>query len=307
MAFLNQKERILDVVLTDKGRELLSKNLLEFSFYAFSDEGMNYSGSLSASLAQSSSFDDYVHRGLSFEANQRTSDNRYNDTTLKSFLFTVPSRSKVVPEFKTSIDTSIEGSALVGRAANVILKRSYFLNRISFRSRLSRRLRYPLAYILRASLEKKSLEERQSDYGLDQQVQQTVRKRYRRENIVGLPLAKDYIALKGNSALNVSTGLVTTIDQALQLHNDRAVEKEGKIVRVPRDMEIVTGLDSATITLQLKGSEGPAEITDGFLIEIFESGSDGRLVKLQEQDVEDPVGDEILQDGFESFLRVWTK
>lgn len=297
MAFLDQKERILDVVLTDRGKELLSKNLLEFSFFAFSDEGMNYSGSLSASLAQSSSFDDYVHRGLSFEADQRTSDNRYKDTTLRSFLFTVPSRSKVVPELKTSIDDS----------GNVTLRRSYFLNRISFRSRLSRRLRRPLAYILRASLEKKSLEERQSDYGLDQQVQQTVRKRNRGQNIVGLPLAKDYVALKGNSALNVTTGLVTTIDNALQLHYDRAVEKEGKIVRIPRDMEIVTGLDSTTIQLQLKGSEGSIESTDGFLIEIFESGSDGRLVRLQEQDVEDPVGDEILQDGFESFLKVDVK
>ena len=71
MGFLDQKERILDIVLTDYGKELLSKNQLNFKYYAFSDEGINYSGSLSSSLAVSSSVDNYVHRNLAFEADQR--------------------------------------------------------------------------------------------------------------------------------------------------------------------------------------------------------------------------------------------
>jgi len=45
MGFLDKKERILDVVLTQKGRELLSKSQLNFSYYAFSDDGIDYSGS----------------------------------------------------------------------------------------------------------------------------------------------------------------------------------------------------------------------------------------------------------------------
>jgi len=48
MGFLDKKERILDIVLTDRGRELLSKNEMHVSYYAFSDDGINYSGSLAA-------------------------------------------------------------------------------------------------------------------------------------------------------------------------------------------------------------------------------------------------------------------
>ena len=46
MAFLDKKERILDITLTDRGRQLLSRGLLDFTYYAFSDEGVDYSGSL---------------------------------------------------------------------------------------------------------------------------------------------------------------------------------------------------------------------------------------------------------------------
>jgi hypothetical protein len=48
MGFLDKKERILDIVLTDRGRELMSKNQLKVAYYAFSDDGVNYSGSLVA-------------------------------------------------------------------------------------------------------------------------------------------------------------------------------------------------------------------------------------------------------------------
>ena len=43
MALLDYKTQILDVTLTDKGRELLSKGLLNYTYYAFSDEGIDYS------------------------------------------------------------------------------------------------------------------------------------------------------------------------------------------------------------------------------------------------------------------------
>jgi len=296
MGFLDQKERILDVVLTHKGKELLSKNLLEFSFYAFSDESVNYSGSLSSSIATFVAFDDYVHRGVSFEADQRVSDNRAISKTLETFLFTIPSRGKVIPEFKTSIDDS----------GDVILKRSYFPNRLSFRAKFPKRLRKPLAIILRASIEKQSLEERFSNYGLDQQVEITKRRHEKKKNIIGMPLAKDYIALK-NSALNIKTGLTTSIEKAFKIHENNAIEREGKIVSLPKKVEIVTGLDSVEIDLKLKSSEGEFDSTDGFLIEVFESGSDGKLKRLYEKTIEDPLSDSRLQNGFDSFLKVETK
>ncbi len=43
---MNQKERVLEVVLTERGKDLLSKNQLNFSYFCFSDDGIDYSGSL---------------------------------------------------------------------------------------------------------------------------------------------------------------------------------------------------------------------------------------------------------------------
>ena len=62
MGLLDQKERVLDFRLTDKGRERLSKNQLNFSYYAFSDDGIDYSGSISSSvLISGSNLNDFVH------------------------------------------------------------------------------------------------------------------------------------------------------------------------------------------------------------------------------------------------------
>ena len=47
MGLLNFKEDIIDLKLTDKGRELLSEGQLDFTYFAFSDEGVDYSGSFS--------------------------------------------------------------------------------------------------------------------------------------------------------------------------------------------------------------------------------------------------------------------
>lgn len=293
MGFLDQKERVLDVVLTDRGRELLSKNLLEFSFYAFSDEGVNYSGSLSASIAASASFDNYVHRDLTFEADQRREDNGGTRKTLEHFLFTIPSRRRVLPEFRSSQEDDID----------LTLKRSYFTSRLSLNKSLSRRLRRPVAVILRAALEKRSLESRLGDHALEQQVRATNNRIRARRNVTGMPLSKDFVAMTSTKALNTKTGLVAPVRdvQSLQAQFE---SKQNKIVNIRRVAEFITGLDSVTIDLKLKSSEGEVDSTDGFLIEVFESGSDGKLKKLSEKTIEDPINDERLQNGYDSFLRV---
>lgn len=42
MGFLDPKERILDIILTEKGRELLSKGELVIKYYAFFDDEVDY-------------------------------------------------------------------------------------------------------------------------------------------------------------------------------------------------------------------------------------------------------------------------
>lgn len=97
---------MLDFQLTDKGRELLSENRLNFTYYVFSDDGIDYSGSLSSRQAaqitsSGSSFDDYVHANtFCFEPIRR------NDKSINNFLYTMPLGDEVVPQFNSSITGS---------------------------------------------------------------------------------------------------------------------------------------------------------------------------------------------------------
>lgn len=102
MGLLFNKERIIDFQLTGKGRELLSKNSLNFVYYAFSDDGIDYSGSLSASLQISgSNLDDYIHiNTFAFEPLRR------EDKTINNFLFTMPLENDVVTQFNSSLTGS---------------------------------------------------------------------------------------------------------------------------------------------------------------------------------------------------------
>jgi hypothetical protein len=85
----------MDVVLTDYGRQLLAENSLDFVYYAFSDEGIDYSGSI-ATKNFTGSIDNVVFRNFSFEEPQRGST---TNTDLKYFLYTIPAKTSKVPEF----------------------------------------------------------------------------------------------------------------------------------------------------------------------------------------------------------------
>lgn len=148
MAFLDQKDRILDIVLTDEGRRLFSQNQLNFKYYAFSDEGIIYSGSLSASQMQSSSFENYVHRDLSFEADQRKEDD------LKSFLYTIPQTKKVLPELRMSVSVS----------SSVVLERKFYMDTVVLNNQSITTPTPPVDIIVRATVPRKTLKERIKAY-----------------------------------------------------------------------------------------------------------------------------------------------
>ena len=102
--FLDKKDRIFDIRLTDKGRELLSKNQLDFTWFAFSDDLVDYSGSIDDVLKSTGSLDDYMQKLFINEANQqKTPQNK----DLKNFLFTAPPGSNILPEFRISLTGSI--------------------------------------------------------------------------------------------------------------------------------------------------------------------------------------------------------
>lgn len=111
MGLLDAKTRIIDLVLTDSGRYDLSKNQLNFSYYAFSDDQIDYSGSLSSSsMISGSTLDDFVHiNTFAFEPIRR------EDKAINNFLFTMPLQSEVVTQF----NPSVTGSFTLGRKYEV--------------------------------------------------------------------------------------------------------------------------------------------------------------------------------------------
>jgi hypothetical protein len=98
MAFFEPKETILDVKLTDLGRNLLAKNQLQFNYYAFSDDGIDYSGSL-ALTNFTGSIDNIVFKNLSTETPQ------YANKELNSYLYTVNTFDNKIPQLVVSIST----------------------------------------------------------------------------------------------------------------------------------------------------------------------------------------------------------
>lgn len=96
--------------------------------------------------------------------------------------------------------------------------------------------------------------------------------------------------------------------------NDPKVKKEvqdylskqtSTATSVNTNWEIVYSLTSQKIDFMLKTSDGPIEPKVGFLIEVYNSGSDGKLKRLYKEDLEDPLdGNNVISDGFSNYFKL---
>ena len=68
------------------------------------------------------------------------------------------------------------------------------------------------------------------------------------------------------------------------------------------EIELVVGLETKTIDFKLGNSEGTTPSNNGFLVEVFDSGSDGKITRLYKEDVVDALNDETLSEGFENYF-----
>jgi len=167
MGFLDKKERIFDVVLTDKGRELLSKNQLKIEYYAFSDDGIDYSGSLNISrIYTSSSYDDIVYRNHNFfESDQKVADSKgkvfgRRNLDFNSYIFTIPATNEVLPSFVTSQDEDVEFE----------LNRDYKLANIKTIKTIVKQTRKPEAAIFKTELKKQDTVSKEETFIREQRI-----------------------------------------------------------------------------------------------------------------------------------------
>lgn len=283
MGLLDQKERVYDVVLTDLGRRLLSKNQLQIEHYAFSDEGINYSGSLSASLAQSSSLDDFVHNNLPFEAGQRKNQD------LKSFLFTNLSREETLPQFVANVDVT----------GTLSLTRRYVIDELLLNTANRSKIKDPIAIVARVVVEKEDSFIRTSNFVSRQRLAQALSLFEENRNLLGANIGNGFVVIGEREVIQTQDGSIRRFEPG----NRRLfTEVANRFIGFSKDIEVVTGLDRQKIDLSLQNKEDEVDTQNGFLVEVFLSGTDGKLTRVNRNDLINPANDNMLEEGFGEFL-----
>lgn len=285
MGFLDAKERVLDVALTDLGRELLSQNLLNFTFFAFSDEGMDYGAALTASLLESGSVENYARRNLSVECGQRKDFKEQGD--LSSFLYTVPSRRTTLPEFVTNFDDTPDLTA----------KRRFYWDLLVVVAQTT--TQQPVAVVTNSTIEQDTAEQKLNEYVSSQYAQQAQSLASTGVNVAGLIAGQNQVYLNNETVLDTESG---TTSPAATFQQETVQQTTVNVVSVQDTVEVVSGLDRLKINFTLKSSEGPVPVESGYLVEVFESGSDGKIIKVFEENVLDILEGQTLKKGFEDDL-----
>lgn len=121
-----------------------------------------------------------------------------------------------------------------------------------------------------------------------------------------LPLTSKYTLIGGNKILNKSNGSIIAATDAIIKEIVSSLGKENITIQaLNTQADVVTAIDSQIIDFYLKTSDGKLVPKDGFLVEVYESGSDGKLTRLYREDVQDPVdNNNIIQDGFSNYFTI---
>ena len=115
MGFLDNKSRVIDMVLTDYGKELYSKGELRFEYYAFSDDEIDYDPwiSNSASLSQTELTASKIEQILNtpimearFGRRLDSSPTSRDESNIQDLMFTMPQGQSVLPRMKVSPDVA---------------------------------------------------------------------------------------------------------------------------------------------------------------------------------------------------------
>lgn len=111
--FLDKNTRVIDMVLTDYGKELYSKGELEFSYFTFSDDEVDYdpwiynSGSLSDTELTASKLEHVENslvREATFGVGLDSGPAARDLSNINNLLFTMPQGQKVLPRMSVSPD-----------------------------------------------------------------------------------------------------------------------------------------------------------------------------------------------------------
>ncbi len=286
MGFLDKKERVLDIVLTDKGRDLMSQHQLNIQYYAFSDAGINYSGSLANAAVSGNTMDGDVYKTPLFEADRM--ERKKKD--LQSFLYTVPERSPVLPDIRVGADLS----------SSVTLERRYHYETLNLNVVPSVLLSNPIDVIIRATIKQEDNAFRTFKFVKSQYLKKILKATETSgsiKDLIGTPVGRHYVLVAGKKVLDKRSGKVIPLDD---------IDDDESVIEIKKEIEKIDGLTNVSLDLSLVGSK-PMPAKDGFLIEVYESGSDGTLTRVYQTDLVDPFTNDVVREGFESSMHLKVK
>lgn len=124
-------------------------------------------------------------------------------------------------------------------------------------------------------------------------------------DLIGLPIGEIYTVISDEQVLNKIDGSVSKIEDILPLVQISSSLFDTNAV-VAKQVEIVVGVEGKKIDFILATSEGILESNNGYLIEVYVSGSDGKLTRVYQEDVVDVINDTTLSEGFSNYLVLQT-
>lgn len=293
MAFLDKKERILDIVLTEEGRKLLAQNDLDFAYYAFSDDGIDYSGSLNASRQKNIKLEEYIPSENLFEAFSKNDSINYHIYTNNPNEDKVPVFTIEEESVNSNLSFSIERQFVVEEPEDFISKR----RGNAYYSKLGH---WTKGAIKRASATNKSERDRKREKAYEDLTNEFTRQ-LSEENIQpGIPLGEDYIALNQAEAIDRRSGGI------IPLSSVSLSKKIPESDLINQKIEVILNTDELELNFLLKNADREVE-SKGFLIEIYSSGSDGKVQKLPAEDIfRDDETEEIKIEGFLNYIEILT-
>ena len=122
-----------------------------------------------------------------------------------------------------------------------------------------------------------------------------------------LKITETLTLIGSDKVLDKKTGNILKInDPKVKKEIENFMSKNTPVATsVNTNWQVVYSLTSQKIDLTLKTSDGPIEPKVGFLIEVYNSGSDGKLKRLYKEDLEDPLDDNnVISDGFSNYFNL---
>lgn len=281
MGFLNKKDRIIDFVLTDKGRELLAKNNFELSYYSFFDNEIDYKTILSSSQAYDGALNNFpiLEAGLSpfiFRDDSKVYTQIIDDRNEPKLNI---SKEEVILQKKEKIATLNDlenfnpinepiaiGVNLQSNINNNLLNPSLVTSQIRSLGSVIPPRENAVNNIL-TSIDNLSI-----------QLNNIIRERN-----------ESFIFLTDKIFIDPNTGII--YDNTVVNNLPNLINNEIRIFSQP-------DVDNIEINMQNYA------VRDGFLVEVFLSSSGSNLEKISSQDLFNIKSGEILSRGFENWFKL---